>query len=130
MLEFLSVPVASKAVLLASPSYYRLAADDLMPPVVKLAKNRSGVIKDELEAVKRARAVGMADDEVRTLVQNLVAQRAERFSISNASASPSPDDILTRLQVVAPSTPPLDRMTADELRVVADALAAALELGR
>lgn len=79
MLNFLSVPVSAKELLLAPPSYYRLAADELVPPVVKLAKNRSGVIEDELEAVKRARAAGASNDEIRELVRRLVAQRAERF---------------------------------------------------
>jgi predicted DNA-binding transcriptional regulator AlpA len=79
MINFLSIPAAAKRCLLAPPSYYRLAADGLMPPVVKLAKNRSGVIEDELDTVLRARAVGMSNDEVRHLVQRIVAQRAERF---------------------------------------------------
>jgi len=79
MLEFFSVPKAAENILLAPPSYYRLAAEELVPPVVKLAKGRSGVIKDELEAVKRARAVGASDEEVRQLVRHLVAKRAELF---------------------------------------------------
>lgn len=79
MLNFFSVPAASKRCLIAPPSYYRLAADRLMPPVVKLAKNRSGVIEDELDAAMRARAIGMSNDEVRQLVRRMVLQRAERF---------------------------------------------------
>ncbi|MCP5435165.1 MAG: hypothetical protein H6960_08115 [Chromatiaceae bacterium] len=79
MINFLTVPVASKRALLAPPSYYRLAADGLLPPVVKLAKNRSGVLEDELDAVLRARAVGASNDDVRGLVRRLVAQRFERF---------------------------------------------------
>lgn len=79
MLKFLTVPASAKELLMATPSYYRLAADDLVPPPVKVAKGRSGVIDDELQAVKRARAAGMSNDGIRELVRSLVAQRAERF---------------------------------------------------
>ena len=79
MLSFLSVPGASKRALISPPSYYRLAADGLMPPVVKLAKSRSAVIEDELDAVLRARAIGMSNDDVRKLVKRMVEQRVEIF---------------------------------------------------
>ncbi|MCA9908720.1 MAG: hypothetical protein KDH93_13390 [Rhodoferax sp.] len=77
MLSFLSVPGASKRALISPPSYYRLAADSLMPPVVKLAKSRSAVIEDELDTVLRARAAGSSNDEIRALVRTLVAKRVE-----------------------------------------------------
>ena len=77
MLKFLSVPGAAKSALISPPSYYRLAADNLLPPVVKLAKSRSAVLETELDAVLRARTAGASNDEVRALVQSLVAKRAE-----------------------------------------------------
>lgn len=79
MINFLSVPGASKRALISPPSYYRLAAEGLMPPVVKLAKARSAVIEDELDAVLCARAIGASNDEIRRLVRHLVESRTELF---------------------------------------------------
>lgn len=79
MISFLSVPGASKRALISPPSYYRLAADGLMPPVIKLAKSRSAVIEDELDAVLRGRAIGMSNEQIREMIQRMVEQRAELF---------------------------------------------------
>lgn len=79
MLKLLSVPGAAKTALLAPQSYYRLAADQLMPPVVKVGKGRSAVIESELDAVLRARAIGASNDDVRKLVRSLVDKRVELF---------------------------------------------------
>ena len=76
MLIFLTIPSAAKRALLSTPSYYRLAADKLMPPVVKLAKSRSAVLENELDTVLRARAAGASNDEIRKLVVQLVSKRA------------------------------------------------------
>lgn len=77
MLNFLTIPGASKRALISPPSYYRLAAEWLMPPVVKLAKSRSAVIETELDTVLRARAAGAGNEEIRELIGSLIAKRAD-----------------------------------------------------
>ena len=57
------------------PSYYRIASEGLLPPPIKLGKNRSALIASELEAVIAARVRGESDDEVRALVKKLVNNR-------------------------------------------------------
>lgn len=86
MLNFLSVPNAAKAALLSPQSYYRLAAERLMPPVVKLGKCRSAVIEDELDQVLRARAAGCSNEEIRDLVERMVGERGTFPSRESAAA--------------------------------------------
>lgn len=93
MLKIIPIPEAAKAALLSRPSYYRLAAEWLMPPPIKIGPARAGVIKTELDAVILARIKGATNDEIKTLVRQLVADRSslaesrEESSVETAEGS-------------------------------------------
>ncbi|MEW8288789.1 MAG: hypothetical protein AB2697_22645 [Candidatus Thiodiazotropha endolucinida] len=77
MIKLASIPKASEQSLISTQSYYRLADDGLMPPPIRVTQNRSAIIQYELDAVIAARANGATDDEIRTLIKQLVSNRKQ-----------------------------------------------------
>jgi predicted DNA-binding transcriptional regulator AlpA len=75
MFSVISVPEAATAILVSTQSYYRLAADSLLPPPIKISPNRSAVISHELNAVMIARSTGADDQTIKKLVEDLVQKR-------------------------------------------------------
>ena len=57
-------------------SYYAKVAKSLLPMPVKLGPRACAIPVRELEAVNAARIAGKTDDEVRTLVARLHAERS------------------------------------------------------
>jgi predicted DNA-binding transcriptional regulator AlpA len=76
----MSVPHAATAILISTQSYYRLAAENLLPPPIKLSPNRSAVISHELNAVIIARTNGADDQAIKRLVDELVATRKDQLT--------------------------------------------------
>lgn len=61
----------------AVSSTYADAKQGLLPPPVKIGKRASGWIAREVAAVQQARIAGKSEDEIRELVRQLVARRAQ-----------------------------------------------------
>lgn len=76
-LRMLKLPEVESRSGLKHSSLYSRAKDELFTPPVKLSSRSSAWPEHEVEAINRARLAGKSDDEVRQLVRDLVAQRAQ-----------------------------------------------------
>jgi prophage regulatory protein len=68
--EFTGVPQST---------WYEQIAAGLAPPPIKLGKSAAAYPQSELSALNAARIAGKPEDEIRRLVQRLVAARASAF---------------------------------------------------
>ncbi len=59
-------------------TFYRHIKEGLWPPAVHLSANTSAWPEHEVAAIDAARLAGATDDEVRTLVRKLVADRRQQ----------------------------------------------------
>lgn len=75
MRPILTIRQSAVHLLLSKASFYRLVADGLLPPPIKVSANRSGVFEDEINAVIEARASGEDDEAIRALVAKIIKQR-------------------------------------------------------
>lgn len=57
--------------------FYSDVAAGLMTPAIKIGPRASGWPSDEVEAIKRARIAGMAEEQIRRLVQGCLAARKD-----------------------------------------------------
>ena len=55
---------------------YQRVKDELFPPPIKLTARSSAWLESEVDAVNAAVVAGASDEELRTLVRELVARRA------------------------------------------------------
>jgi prophage regulatory protein len=62
---------------------YRHVAEELLPPPIRIGPNTSVFIEHEIDAIDQARLAGKSDDEIRTLVRQIVAARSAN-SANNA----------------------------------------------
>jgi predicted DNA-binding transcriptional regulator AlpA len=76
----LSITQTTEKLLLSKASYYRLAAEGLLPPPIKLTSNRSAVFEHEIDEVIIARAAGANDSTIKKLVADLVSARSNQSS--------------------------------------------------
>lgn len=76
----ISIPETAEKFLLSKASYYRLAAEGLLPPPIKLTPNRSVVFEHEIDEVIIARAAGANDSTIKKLVADLVSARSNQSS--------------------------------------------------
>jgi prophage regulatory protein len=74
-LRFVRLPTVLARRGTSSSTTYRHVAAGLLPPPVKLGPNTSAWVEHELDAVDAARVAGATEDEVRSLVAKLVAER-------------------------------------------------------
>ncbi len=65
----------SKSMGLPISTCYHLISKGLLPPPIKLGSRCSVMIDSEIEAVLRARSTGATDDDIKLLVESLVADR-------------------------------------------------------
>ena len=63
----------------AQSTWYEQIASGLAPPPIKLGKSAAAYPQSELAALNAARIAGKPDDEIRKLVERLVAARARAF---------------------------------------------------
>lgn len=75
---FLRAKDAQQVTALARSTFYAYIAQGLLPPPIKLGVRASAWLSSELAAVNRARIFGQSNDEIKTLVQELVAARNQK----------------------------------------------------
>lgn len=68
-------PEACRATGRGTSALYQDVRDGLLTPPVKLGARASGWPRHELDAVVAARIAGKSSEEIRTLVQRLIADR-------------------------------------------------------
>lgn len=72
--SILRAPVVQKATGLPKSSFYAQIAEGLLPPI-RMGKRSVGWLESEINAIVFARAKGQSDEEIRSLVKQLVEQR-------------------------------------------------------
>jgi len=75
MRTILSIQQTAEYLLLSRASFYRLAANGLLPKPIRFSSNRSGVFEDEINSVITARASGSSTEDIRNLVSRLHRDR-------------------------------------------------------
>ncbi len=73
--SILRAPVVQKATGLPKSSFYAQIAEGLLPPPIRMGKRSVGWLESEINAIVFARAKGQSDEEIRSLVKQLVEQR-------------------------------------------------------
>ena len=68
-------PDAQKALGLGATAFYERVEQGLIPKPFRLGAHASGLLSTEIEAIIRAWAAGLSQDELRTLVAELTAER-------------------------------------------------------
>ena len=68
-------PDAQKALGLGATAFYERVEQGLIPRPFRLGAHASGLLSTEIEAIIRAWAAGISQDELRTLVAELTAER-------------------------------------------------------
>ena len=63
---------------LSRSTWYAQVADGLLPPPVRVSTRAVAWLDHELDAVAAARAANHSNDEIRALVQSLVAARSRK----------------------------------------------------
>lgn len=66
-------------------SIYGLIRDGLWTQPVKIGERSSGWPDDEVQAINAARIAGQSDEQIRELVKQLHAKRAEKLAILMAA---------------------------------------------
>lgn len=66
-------------------SIYGLIRDGLWTQPVKIGERSSGWPDDEVRAINAARIAGQTDDQIRELVQQLHAKRAQKLAVLMAA---------------------------------------------
>lgn len=61
-------------------TWYRKSKLGLVTPPIKLSERSSAVPSNETDAIIAARVAGKSQEEIRSLVKRLIAERAERFA--------------------------------------------------
>lgn len=68
-------PDAQRALGLGSTAFHERVTQGLIPKPFKLGAHASGLLSTEIETIIRAWAAGLSQDELRTLVAELTAER-------------------------------------------------------
>ncbi len=68
-------PDAQKALGLGATAFYERVEQGLLPRPFRLGAHASGLLSTEIEAVIRAWAAGLAQDDLKSLVAELTAER-------------------------------------------------------
>ena len=74
--KLLRIPQANTLACKSKSGFYEAIAKGLLPPAVKVGIRAAAWPEHELQAINRARIAGRSDDDIRALVQKLVADRA------------------------------------------------------
>lgn len=69
----------------ASASVYNGVREGLFPKPVKIGQRASGWPEDEVDAVNTARIAGASKEQIRELVKQLHAKRAEKLAVLMAA---------------------------------------------
>ncbi len=85
-LSFLRCPQARGRFGVAISSWYELIDKGLMTPGVSLGGRSVAWPAHELDSIAAARIAGKSDDEIRELVKQLIAARAEAGKLAGVSA--------------------------------------------
>lgn len=72
---FIRASKAQKALGLPKSSFYSQISEGLLPPSIQLGKRSVGWLESEINAVICARIQGKSEEEIKSLVQNLVNNR-------------------------------------------------------
>ena len=68
-------PDAQKALGLGATAFYERVEQGLLPRPFRLGAHASGLLSTEIEAIIRAWAAGLAQDDLKSLVVELTAER-------------------------------------------------------
>lgn len=74
-MKLLKKPDVLKLTAKSNTTHYNDIKAGLMTPPVRLGENSVAWPCDEIEAINRARIAGKSDDEIKTLVSELINQR-------------------------------------------------------
>lgn len=77
LISILRAPIVQKATGLPKSSFYAQIAEGLLPPPIRMGKRSVGWLESEINAVICARVKNKSDDEIKSLVQDLVNKRKE-----------------------------------------------------
>lgn len=75
MIKILKIPALTERTGRSKSAIYADVKEGLLPPLVKVGAQSSGIPEHELDAVLRARIAGKSEGDIKELVQRLIAAR-------------------------------------------------------
>lgn len=87
MLTLIKKPEAIQALAESNSTFYSNIAKGLVPPPINLGVRSVAWPRHEIESVVAARIAGKTPEEIKTLVQQLVAKRQNLMAYSNTEGA-------------------------------------------
>lgn len=74
--NLLRLPQAASLTGLSRASFYRQVKESLLPSQIRIGPNSVAWLSHEIEAVLAARICGYSDDEIKSMVKDIIQQRS------------------------------------------------------
>lgn len=90
MFKIIRISDAQKALGCSRTAIYRYIKENLLPPPFRLGDRAVCWPETEITLIQAARCAGKSDDEMRTIVKQLIDARTDLFSVLTAEVNNEP----------------------------------------